>query len=388
MANISDFERRRRERKRREERRRKRIRALAILIAFIVLVILIIVGISKCSKKNSQSISNNTSNVTATATPSATLMPTDSSFSSIPQASEQNDIMKILRNSGQKKCVYLTFDDGPTDNITPQILDTLRRYGVKATFFQIGSLIDANPDMARRVYEEGHLLANHTNAHNYAKLYVSTDTFMNEINECYEKIKSVTGDENYFKLVRFPGGGFESSADSYSPVKQECKKTLKQYGFYYCDWNALTGDAEGKKKDAQELLEYMIENLDGEDNVVVLMHDAAAKQATADALGSVIEYFMDQGYTFKTLDQIDYNGISVTSSPSAGDDDEDEDTDSDDEDSDNSSSSTSKPKSTSKASTPSPSASSKSGSSESSSSSSSSSNNSSSNNSSGPIIIQ
>ena len=52
------------------------------------------------------------------------------------------------------------------------------------------------------------------------------------------------------RLVCFPGGSYKSSADSFSPVKQECKKVLKENGYYYCDWNALNGDAEGKKKDA------------------------------------------------------------------------------------------------------------------------------------------
>ena len=96
---------------------------------------------------------------------------------------------------------------------------------------------------------------------------------------------------------------------------------LKEYGFYYCDWNSLTGDAEGKTKNASELLAYLQRNLDSSESTVVLMHDAAAKQATADALPSVIEYLISQGYTFHRLDEIDYRsavtsseGTSVTSS--------------------------------------------------------------------------
>ena len=194
----------------------------------------------------------------------------------------------------------------------------LRRYNVKATFFEVGSLIQANPDMARRVYEEGHLIANHSNGHNYAKLYVSTDTFMNEVNECYEAIKDVTGEAEPFKLVRFPGGSYNSDADSYSPVKQQCKQTLAEYGFYYCDWNALTGDAEGRTKNAQQLLDYMIDNMYEDDNVVVLMHDAATKQATVDALPLVIQYFIDNGYTFHRLDDIEYQSSSSDTSVSDG----------------------------------------------------------------------
>ena len=368
MATHSDFEHRRRERLRRERRRKKRIRAVLILIAFIALVILICIGISTCKKSNDTNVPASTDGQTITETPSPSgdaVIPTvapATSLLSIPPASEENDLMQIIRDSGEEKYCYLTFDDGPTENITPQILDTLRRYNVKATFFQIGSLIKANPDMARRVYEEGHLIANHSDGHNYAKLYVSTDTFMNEINDCYEQIKEVTGEAEPFKLVRFPGGSFKSSADSYSPVKQECKRVMADYGFYQCDWNALNGDAEGKTKDADELLDYLISNLDGEENVVVLMHDAAAKQATADALASIIKYFMDEGYTFHRLDDIDYHASSSTSTVSSSssssytdDEDADEDYDSDeDEDTESSSSSSSSSSTSSSKSTAAP----------------------------------
>ena len=321
MATQNDFEHRRRERMRRERRRKKRIRAAVLLIAAIGIIVILCVVLSMCKKKDdSVSLGGDNGVITETQMPESntvpTIMPVSAPVSNIPPATEENDLMKIIKNSGETKHCYLTFDDGPTDNITPQILDTLRRYNVKATFFQIGSLIKANPDMARRVYEEGHLIANHSDGHNYAKLYVSTDTFMNEVNDCYEAIKDVTGEAEPFKLVRFPGGSFNSSADRYSPVKQECKKVMATYGFYQCDWNALNGDAEGKTKNAEELLDYMISNLDGEENVVVLMHDAAAKQATADALASIIEYFIDEGYTFHRLDDIDYNRVSATSAAS------------------------------------------------------------------------
>lgn len=335
MATQTDFEHRRRERRRRERRRKKRIRAAVLLIALIGLIVILCIAISTCSKKNDDlAVSQNGETTEQTLPPAESAIPTAlpaANALNIPPATEQNDLMQIIRDSGEEKYCYLTFDDGPTENITPQILDTLRRYNIKATFFQIGSLIKANPDMARRVYEEGHLIANHSDGHNYAKLYVSTETFMNEINDCYEQIKAVTGEAEPFKLVRFPGGSFKSSADSYSPVKQECKTAMAEYGFYQCDWNALNGDAEGRTKNASELLDYMIANLDGESNVVVLMHDAAAKQATADALASIIEYFIDEGYTFHRLDDIDYHSSSsssqTTSSSSDDYNDEDEDED-------------------------------------------------------------
>ncbi len=120
------------------------------------------------------------------------------------------------------------------------------------------------------------------------------------------------------KLVRFPGGSYKSSADSFSPVKQECKPVLKENGYYYCDWNALNGDAEGKKKDAQGLLDYLKSNMPEGQNVVILMHDASAKQATADALPMIIEYLISEGYTFHRLDDINYQAAVTTIAPESG----------------------------------------------------------------------
>ena len=172
--------------------------------------------------------------------------------------------------------------------------------------------------MARRVYEEGHLIANHSDGHNYEKLYASTDTFINEVNACFQKIDAVTGGAQTMRLVRFPGGSYKSSADSFSPVKQECKKVLKENGYYYCDWNALNGDAEGKKKDAQGLLDYLKSNMPEGQNVVILMHDAAAKQSTADSLPLIIEYLISEGYTFHRLDDINYQAAVTTIAPESG----------------------------------------------------------------------
>ena len=96
------------------------------------------------------------------------------------------------------------------------------------------------------------------------------------------------------------------------------KKVLKENGYYYCDWNALNGDAEGKKKDAQGLLDYLKSNMPEGQNVVILMHDAAAKQATADALPMIIEYLISEGYTFHRLDDINYQAAVTTIAPESG----------------------------------------------------------------------
>ena len=134
---------RRRERRRRERLRKKRIRAAFIFIVLIAIIIVVSVAVSMKKGNNEQ---QNTNNVSIEAT-----------------ETEVYDLLQIVKDSVQEKRCYLTFDDGPTENITPQILDTLRKYNIKATFFEVGSLIDSKIDMSRREYEEGHLIANHTN---------------------------------------------------------------------------------------------------------------------------------------------------------------------------------------------------------------------------------
>lgn len=325
MATQSEFEIRRRERRRRERRRKKRIRAVILLFSFICVIVLGITAISSL-RKNQMDVENyassndsaqvdNSSNSSEESTPMQTSTPEPlQNTSNIPPASEENDLLTIIAKSGQKNRCYLTFDDGPTNNITPQILDTLRKYNVKATFFEVGSLIEANPDMARRVYEEGHLVANHSYSHNYDKLYATEESFRSEIEHAYDVINSVRDESagKEFKLMRFPGGSY--NAGDHASEKQKYKKTLKDMGFYYIDWNSLTGDAEGKTKNAKELLEYLKKNIEGYNNLVILMHDASTKQPTADALPSVIEYLSGRGYTFHRLDDIDY---APTSSPTA-----------------------------------------------------------------------
>lgn len=343
MATRSSFEEKNRERRRRERQRKKRIRASISLIAAAGIIALVIIAVATANKsqetaqnyavnpQSTQITENNNQETQTTVTASidgnvtgsyvmgqnqSVTEQNTSQIEGIPSAAEENDLLKIIENSGQTKRCYLTFDDGPTSNITPQILDILRKYNVKATFFQVGSLIKANPDMARRVYEEGHLIANHSYNHEYDKLYESTESFMEEVNECYEAIKGVTDSEEPFKLIRFPGGGYDSSADSYSSIKQECKTALKEAGFYFCDWNTMNGDAEGRSRDAQELLEALQTYSEGKENLVVLMHDAAAKQATVDYLSSAIEWLISEGYTFHRLDDIAY-GPQASAAPSA-----------------------------------------------------------------------
>lgn len=223
-----------------------------------------------------------------------------------PPATQQNDLLQIATTAKgfDTKVCYLTFDDGPTPEVTPRILDILNDKNVKATFFMLGKMIERNPDIAKRVYNEGHLLSNHTYSHDYNSLYATKDSFMAEVNNTQKLIDNITNN-NSFKLIRFPGGS--QNAGKYGPVKQEYKHTLQENEYYFADWNALNGDAEANGRTPEQLLNRIKETAKP-NNIVVLMHDAATKGATADSLASIIDYLREQGYEFKRLDEVKYYG--------------------------------------------------------------------------------
>ena len=231
------------------------------------------------------------------------------SHGSITPASEENNLINIIaeaKRNGMMKRAYLTFDDGPSSKVTSQVLDILKKYDIKATFFEVGKEIEKYPDIAKRVCNEGHLIASHSYSHNYDALYATEDSFKAEIEHSERVISELTGAPVDFKLMRFPGGSY--NAGDHAAEKQIYKKTLADMGYYYCDWNTLNGDAEGKQKNADELVKFFkscaASFVEQDKNVIVLMHDSDVKQPTVDALERIIWYLMDKGYTFHRLDDI------------------------------------------------------------------------------------
>ncbi len=192
-----------------------------------------------------------------------------------------------------EKTAYLTFDDGPTTNITPKVLDILKEKDVKATFFTLGKMVEANPEIAKREAAEGHVLANHSYSHDYKAIYASEETLVAEIKKTEELILNTVGEEGYTRVFRFPGGSFEKRA--------ELKDALLDIDYVYIDWNALNGDAEGQNVSVEKQMSNLRNTTKGMDDVVILMHDAATKQTTVEALPQIIDYLKQEGYTFKTL---------------------------------------------------------------------------------------
>lgn len=107
----------------------------------------------------------------------------------VKRADAESKILDIY--SKKEKVAYLTFDDGPSSNITPKVLDVLKEEGVKATFFVLGQNVKTHPEQLKRIYEEGHYIANHSYTHKYSKIYASVDALLEEFNDTEAEIKKV-----------------------------------------------------------------------------------------------------------------------------------------------------------------------------------------------------
>ena len=196
--------------------------------------------------------------------------------------------------------IYLTFDDGPSNNVTPRILDILRDNNIKATFFVNGYSDDKLP-LIQRIINEGHTLGVHGTSHDYAKVYSSVDACVSNFNSLRDKIFSQTGYTT--TVMRFPGGSSNNVSKNYcAGVVSNSAGQLTSQGWRYFDWNVDSGDADGKMS-----RNYIINKVKGGLKKgranVVLMHDYSTKSTTADALQEIINYGNANGYIFCPINE-------------------------------------------------------------------------------------
>ena len=179
----------------------------------------------------------------------------------------------------ETKRAFLTFDDGPS-TVTPTILDILKQEKVKATFFVLGTGVKAMPETTKRIYEEGHYIANHGYSHSYSAIYSSPQAVLEEFNQCNEAVRNAIGVPEYHShLFRFPGG---LPGGKYAEIKRQANELLLQNDILHVDWNALTGDAETANPTIEFERQRIEETVANKSSVVILMHDAEAKKVTAE----------------------------------------------------------------------------------------------------------
>ena len=150
----------------------------------------------------------------------------------------------------------------------------------------------------KRAYDEGHYIAKHGYSHVYKQIYASPESILAEYTQTNDAIRVAIREPEYHShLLRFPGG---SRGSAYEDVIQQSIELLKTNGITYLDWNALTGDSEGKKT-KEAMLQRLQETVEGKNSVVILMHDASDKILTYEVLQDVINYLTEQGYRFGNM---------------------------------------------------------------------------------------
>lgn len=198
---------------------------------------------------------------------------------------------------GESPKVYLTFDDGPSEN-TSEILDILKERNIKATFFVIGQEDDESKDLYRRIVAEGHTLGMHSFSHKYDAIYKSKEAFSEDMLHLQSYLKEVTGIAP--TLIRFPGGS--SNGVSNVDIK-ELIRYVREQGWTYFDWNVASGDATSQVYTPDELVANVMNDVVKYDTSVVLMHDSSAKGTTVDALVPMIDQLQGMGAELLPIDE-------------------------------------------------------------------------------------
>jgi peptidoglycan-N-acetylglucosamine deacetylase len=205
----------------------------------------------------------------------------------VPVKYQGKTIYKV-EPSNKEKIIALTIDDGPWPKTTPEMLDILKQNDVKATFFWVGSALQANPEIAKRVVAEGHAIGNHTWHHWYRKM--DEATAKSEIEKTNELIYKTTGVKTSF--FRPPGGYLNNGLAAYAKSQ---KNSVVM-------WSVTSADTDPRAK-----YQVFTKNVlrDAKPGAIVLMHDGGGnRERTVKALPEIISGLKQQGYRFVTVTEL------------------------------------------------------------------------------------
>ena len=186
----------------------------------------------------------------------------------------------------ESNTVSMTFDDGPHPKLTPRLLDLLKERGIKATFFVIGKCVAEYPDIAKRIVDEGHEIANHT--WNHPQLpKLSPTAFAAEITQTNEAIKQATGILPV--TMRPPYGAINAGIT---------KRLNEEYGLSVILWSVDPQDWKIRKAD--HVSSHIIKN--AAPGAIILAHDIHA--STIDAMPAALDALQAKGYKFVTVSEL------------------------------------------------------------------------------------
>ncbi len=223
------------------------------------------------------------------------------------KSSDNGDISGSVKKVKPGKRVYLTFDDGPSEN-TSEILDILNKHNVKATFFVVGKTDEDSMNNYREIVNQGHGIGIHSYTHKYDEIYSSLSAFQTDVNSMSDLIYAATGVRTH--MYRFPGGS--SNSVSKTSVK-ELANWLTEEGYVYYDWNALNGDAVTKDLSPDTLVDNIMGSVENNEKAgrdsTVLMHDLTNKHNTVESLEPLIEKLKSKGFAMDKALSEDVNPV-------------------------------------------------------------------------------
>ncbi len=185
----------------------------------------------------------------------------------------------IWRIPTDRQELFLTFDDGPTPEVTPFVLDQLREYGAKGTFFCIGAKVRKYPELYRRILEEGHAVGNHTDQHLNGKK-ITEKQYFRSISACSEVVES--------NLFRPP----------YGRLTRSQSKALQEW-FHIIMWDVLSADFD-QRLSGQKCAAHVTDNV--KPGSIVVFHDSEkAWDRLKVALPETLKHFQEKGYAFQEL---------------------------------------------------------------------------------------
>lgn len=272
------------ERRKRIQRLKKMIVTTIVMAILLPTVLCIFLGIQLFRVSKKLELLKEQNAIISTNDAETQDMPVDSN----PPETETDEAADGDKNvasepSVNTKKVYLTFDDGPSI-YTDEILDILSLYGVKATFFVVGTEDEEYLPMYKRIVEEGHSIGMHSYSHKYTEIYESLDSFKTDVGKIRSLIKDETGVE--CSIYRFPGGSSNSIGKKYI---QEYIAYLDEEGIVYYDWNISSGDATGVLLSVDDIVKNSTLELEKYNSAYILLHDSSTKKNTVDALPKIIE---------------------------------------------------------------------------------------------------
>lgn len=198
--------------------------------------------------------------------------------------------ISVLPNSSS---IYLTFDDGPIPEITPWVLEQLKKYNAKATFFCIGENIKKHPDIFQQILADGHTVGNHTFQHLNGWKTPTPEYLENTIQT--EKILAEYNFENE-KLFRPP----------YGKIKNKQAKAIKKLGYTIVMWDVISGDYDEEFSEEQ-CYKNVIENA-GNGSTIVFHDSKKAFKNLQQVLPKVLEYYSEKGLKFSRIKAVPLAG--------------------------------------------------------------------------------